>query len=308
MNLQQLYYFKTIAELEHYTRASEKMLVSQSSLSHAIAGLEDELNVKLFMRKGRNVVLTKYGKLLLPYVTESLETLETGISKLNDFISPETGTVSIACFPSLTQFVPEIIVRYISETNRVNVRLQSNQEATYSALREQLLAGNVDMVFATEIDDPRIESTLIGEHELVLLIPPMHHLAQRESVDLRELDGEDFIAFDHSAQIRSQLDNIFDCLQIHPNIRMESGQDVIIYGLVAANHGVAIVPYPLGGAPYHVKVARISGDLLPPRKIYLSWNREEYMPPAAEYFRDFIVSHGTVFDEFLHRNHARIYR
>ena len=306
MNLQQLYYFKAIAELEHYTRASEQLSVSQSSLSHAIAGLEDELNVKLFARKGRNVVLTKYGRLLLPYVSKSLETLETGMVKLSDFISPETGTVSIACFPSLAQFVPEIIVRYISETNRVNVRLQSNQEATYSALRDQLLAGNVDMVFATEIDDPRIGSAFIGEHELVLLVPPSHPLAQRESVDLRELDGEDFIAFDHSAQIRAQLDNIFDCLQIHPNIRMESGQDVIIYGLVAASHGVAIVPYPLGGAPYHVKIVRIAGGLLPARRLYLSWNKEEYMPPAAEYFRDFIVNHGPVFDEVLLRNHKRI--
>lgn len=304
MNLQQLYYFKAIAELEHYTKAAEKLLVSQSSLSHAIAGLEDELNVQLFARKGRNVVLTKYGQLLLPYVSKSLETLETGMNKLNDYISPETGAVSLACFPSLAQFVPEIIVRYISETNRVNVHLQSNQEATYSALREQLLAGKVDMVFATEIDDPRIGSAFIGEHELVLLVPLTHRLAQQDSVDLRELNGEDFIAFDHSAQIRAQLDNIFDCLQIHPNTRMESGQDVIIYGLVAAGHGVAIVPYPLGGTPYHVKLVRISGGLLPKRRIYLSWNKEAYMPPAAEYFRDFIIDQGAVFDEFLHRNYA----
>lgn len=307
MNLQQLYYFKTIAEMEHYTRASEKLSISQSSLSHAIAGLENELNIKLFARKGRNVVLTKYGKLLLPYVTKSLETLETGINKLNDFISPDSGMVSIACFPSLTQFVPEIIVRYISETNRTNVRLLTNQEATYSALREQLLTGKIDLVFATEINDPRIGSTLIGEHELVLLVPPTHRFAQRESVELRELDGEDFIAFENSGQIRAQLDGIFDCLQIHPNIRMESGQDIIIYGLVAAGHGVAIVPYPLGGTPYHVRMVRIAGDLLPSRKLYLSWNREEYMPPAAEYFRDFIIRQGLVFDEFLSRNYARLY-
>lgn len=307
MNLQQLYYFKTIAELEHYTRASEQLSVSQSSLSHAIAGLESELNVKLFTRKGRNVVLTKYGRLLLPYISKSIESLETGISKLNDAISPETGMVSLACFPSLTQFVPEIIVRYISETNRVNVRLLSNQETTYGVLREQLLSGKVDMVFATEIDDERIGSTLIGEHELVLLVPATHRFAQRDCVDLRELDGEDFIGFEHSAQVRGQLDGIFESLQIHPNIRMESGQDVIIYGLVAAGHGVAIVPYPLGGTPYHVRIVRIAGGLLPPRRIYLSWNREEYMPPAAEYFRDFIIRQGAVFDEFLSRNYARLY-
>ena len=66
MNLRQLYYFRTIAELEHYTRAAEKLFVSQSSLSHAIQELESELNVKFFEKKGRNVELTKYGQLFLP--------------------------------------------------------------------------------------------------------------------------------------------------------------------------------------------------------------------------------------------------
>ena len=66
MNLRQLQYFKTIAELEHYTRAAEKLYVSQSNLSHSIQELEDELNVEFFVRKGRNIKLTKYGELFLP--------------------------------------------------------------------------------------------------------------------------------------------------------------------------------------------------------------------------------------------------
>ena len=52
MNLQGLYYFNTIAELEHYTRAAEKLHVSQSNLSHAIKELENELGVQLFERQG----------------------------------------------------------------------------------------------------------------------------------------------------------------------------------------------------------------------------------------------------------------
>ena len=101
MNLQQLYYFKTIAELEHYTKASEVLSISQSSLSHAIQSMEEELNVKLFARRGRNVVLTKYGKMLLPYVTQSLGTLEDGLARLDEEINPDTGSATIACFPSL---------------------------------------------------------------------------------------------------------------------------------------------------------------------------------------------------------------
>ena len=298
MNLRQLYYFKAIAELEHYTRAAEKLYVSQSSLSHAIQELEDELNVEFFVKRGRNVELTKYGQLFLPYVQKTLETLETGIATLSDYINPNTGTVVMAGFPSLAQFAPDIIVRYVSETNRVDVRLQFNQEATYAQLREQLLSGKVDLIFATAVDDPRVASSYIGKHQIVLLVPLGHRLARYDEVDLRELDGEDFIAFDTNCQLRGVTDQIVKDLQIKPNITMETAQDLIIYGLVAASHGVSIIPYPLGGVPYNTKIIRIANDI-PPRRLYLSWNKEQYLPPAAEYFRDFVIRSGEVFTQFL---------
>lgn len=115
----------------------------------------------------------------------------------------------MACFPSLAEFAPELIVRYLSETNRVGVRLQFNQEATFMQLRDKLLAGEIDLLFCTKIDDPRVEGALIGEHQIVLLVPESHRLAQRESVDLRELDGEPFISFDNNCQLRSVTDELF---------------------------------------------------------------------------------------------------
>lgn len=181
-------------------------------------------------------------------------------------------------FPSLAEFAPELIVRYLSETNRVGVRLQFNQEATFMQLRDKLLAGEIDLLFCTKIDDPRVEGALIGEHQIVLLVPESHRLAQRESVDLRELDGEPFISFDNNCQLRSVTDELFRSLGIQPKITMETAQDVIMYGMVAANHGVAIVPRPLGGTPYNVKVLPIENEI-PARKLYIQWNKEQYMPP-----------------------------
>ena len=321
MNLRQLQYFKTIAELEHYTRAAEKLYVSQSNLSHSIQELEDELNVEFFVRKGRNIKLTKYGELFLPYVSQALNLLDTGVARLQDYINPNSGTVVMACFPSLAEFAPELIVRYLSETNRVGVRLQFNQEATFMQLRDKLLAGEIDLLFCTKIDDPRVEGALIGEHQIVLLVPESHRLAQRESVDLRELedrlrghplisqvlvigDGEPFISFDNNCQLRSVTDELFRSLGIQPKITMETAQDVIMYGMVAANHGVAIVPRPLGGTPYNVKVLPIENEI-PARKLYIQWNKEQYMPPAAEYFRDFIIRSGLIFNHFLERHNLK---
>lgn len=301
MNLRQLYYFKTIAELEHYTRAAEKLFVSQSNLSHSIQELEDELNVEFFVRKGRNIKLTKYGELFLPYVRQSLEQLETGIARLNDYINPNTGTVVVGGFPSLSEFIPEVIVRYFSETNRVGVHLQFTQEATYARLKERLLSGELDLVFCTWIDDPRVDGTVIGEHQIVALVPMSHPLAQQEELDLKQLDGESFVAFDKNCQLREVTDNMFEQLQVTPRISMETAQDVVMYGLVAANHGIAITPRPLSGAPYNVKILPISNDI-PQRKLYLMWNKEQYIPPAAEYFRDFVVKSGLIFNKFLERH------
>ncbi len=73
MNLNQLQYFKILAQEEHYTRAAQMLSITQPSLSHAIAQLEEELGTRLFEKKGRNIVLTRYGKLFLPYVEESPE-------------------------------------------------------------------------------------------------------------------------------------------------------------------------------------------------------------------------------------------
>ena len=82
MNLNQLIYFASLAQLQHVTRASEKLNIAQPSLSKAIANLEQELGVDLFEKQGRNVVLTRQGKLYLDYVEKALESLEEGRSAL----------------------------------------------------------------------------------------------------------------------------------------------------------------------------------------------------------------------------------
>lgn len=303
MNLQYLYYFKTIAELEHFTRAAEVLNVGQPRLSHAMQSLERELNVKLFVQSGRNVVLSPYGQMFLPHVTKALGILDHGVNELQRAADSAKSVVTIACFPSLAQFLPDIIVRYVSETNRTDVRLQTNQEATYYTLREQLLVGKVDLVFATEIDDPRVGTAEIGEQSYALLVPQEHRFAERESVDLHELDGEKFIAYSKDTQLRRQFDEYLRSEDIRLHISAESAQDIMIYGLVSAGHGIAVTPWPLGGAPYNVRVIPLRG--IEKRKLYLMWNKDGFLPPAAAYFRDYVVKQGAVFDEYRLRNNIQ---
>ena len=82
MNLYHLRYFVTLAKLEHYTKAAEELCITQPSLSHAISLLEKELGVTLFQKEGRNIVLTKCGKIFLEKVKESLKILDNSILEL----------------------------------------------------------------------------------------------------------------------------------------------------------------------------------------------------------------------------------
>jgi len=297
MNLQWLYYFNAIAEVEHYTRAAEKLHVSQSNLSHAIKELEAELGAELFERRGRNIRLTRYGELFRPYAEKTINTLETGVKTLREYIDPNVGTIVMAGFQSVSQFVVDLMVRYQSETNRMEVQFQYSSEV-WTRVQRMLLDGSTDLVLATRIDDPHVDGVFVGTHRLTVLVPEDHRLAGQESVDLRELNGEDFIAFDNTSEIRGQLNEIFGEMDIHPDIAVETPNDLVIYGLVAAGRGLSIVPYPLTGAPYRTRILPISNDI-PPRRLYLQWNKERYIPPAAEFFRDYVIRSADVFDQYL---------
>lgn len=299
MNLKQLEYFRVIAELEHFTKASEKLLISQSSLSHSIKELETELGVELFRRQGRNVKMTKYGQMFLPYVEQSLDILNEGCKRLRDDVDPNTGTINISIPPSLVPFISYLTVRYFSETGRTNVNFKINQVGTYDEISQQVMNGDVDLAFSTIMESPDIGKVQLGYHEMVLVVSKTHRMARRKSIDLRDVDGERFIAFPHSTQIRRNLDEVFSELNVNPKIAVETVQDNVMYGLVAAGHGVAIVPRPLGTVPYNIKVLPIENSRPEPRVLFLLWNKKGYLPPAALRFMDFVESHGFIFDEYL---------
>ena len=94
MNLYQLRYFVTLAKEEHYTKAAAKLHITQPSLTHAIHLMEDELGLNLFERKGRNVVLTKYGNLFLKEIEPILLHLDDSIDAMKE-IATTVGMTAV---------------------------------------------------------------------------------------------------------------------------------------------------------------------------------------------------------------------
>ena len=84
MNLDHIRYFQAIAYYEHYGRAAQALHVSQPNLNYAVTQLENELGVPLFEKHGRGVQLTRYGRLFLQSVNESLRILDAGTRDLQE--------------------------------------------------------------------------------------------------------------------------------------------------------------------------------------------------------------------------------
>lgn len=300
MNLQQLYYFKTIAKLEHYTKASQELMITQSSLSHSISDLENELNVKLFYREGRNVKLTKYGLFFLNYITKSLDILEEGKSKLKDFIDPDAGTIILNYASSLNNFIPYLVSKFYETTKTLQNKFLFYQSLT-PEIKEQTLNGTIDLGFSTAFDDDELDYYKIGSHKTVLIVSKNHHLAKNNIVDLRNLSNEKFITFDYQCQIRYYIDNIFKEMNIKPKIILAGTSDNIILASVAANFGIALVPMPINIVPSNIKVLSIINDI-PDREIYMIWAKNRYMSPAVNLFKNFVMEKGLIFDEYKNSN------
>lgn len=296
MNLQQLYYFRTLAEVKHFTKASTKLMVAQPSLSHSINDLEAELGVCLFNRTNRQVSLTKYGELFLEYVSQALETLDTAQLKLNDFISPEQGTVSLHYVSSVGPFIPFVLARYFEDTGlQTTFQLQND---TNINIQNSLQTGEADLGLGMRYDDaPGLLMHKIANHELVLLVSQDHPFAARDEIDLADIRQENFITYKKHCTIRTVIDQALDDVGLKPRIVMETVHDTIIIGSVAANLGVALAPEPLGGNQYNIKALRVKNDI-PEHGLYIKWKDVKYISPAVCTFRDYLIGHPGLFEEF----------
>ena len=130
MNLSQLYYFKKLAELQHYTRAAKELYIAQPTLSDAISSLEKELGVALFCRDGRSVKLTSNGSEFYRYVSDSLRSLDDGIDAMNRRKTQLGGTVSLgATFTVQDDYLPTLLKAYREHVGD-EVRIETYQAFT----------------------------------------------------------------------------------------------------------------------------------------------------------------------------------
>lgn len=292
MNLNQLRYFVTLAHLEHYTKAAEELKISQPSLSHAMTTLEEELETSLFQKQGRNVTLTKYGKLFLTYVEEALQILDLGIGKTRAMTGQTRGRVDLAFIYTLgSEFVPSLVSDFLRIYEELDVQFHFTVGNTTEVV-EGLKNEKYDIAFCSMLEsEPSVEFIPIGEERMVVVVPYGHPLSGKEVVSLEEAAVYQQIYYTKNSGLRPVIDKMFEEARIKPKIAYEIEEDGSMAGLVAQEFGIAIMPDIPILRTLNVEVLELyAPDFV--RRIYMAVSKENYQTPVVKKFASYVRKRG----------------
>ncbi|MEG0757839.1 MAG: LysR family transcriptional regulator, partial [Raoultibacter sp.] len=210
MNLSQLYYFRKLAELQHYTRAAKELYITQPTLSDAISSLEKELGVRLFQKDGRSIKLTVYGEAFNTYVQTALNELDSGIEEIQRLKGDLAGVINLGTtFTVQDDYLPGLINAYQESYGSV-VNINTYQGFT-NYLTQSLHNETLDIAFCGKREnEPDIEYFPILHRELVLGVRADHPLADRESIKPEELRDYDLLAYRQGTPIGEQMREIVE--------------------------------------------------------------------------------------------------
>lgn len=296
MNLDHLRYFVKLSELRHYTRAAEQLCISQPSLSHAISQLESELGVPLFEKSGRNTVLTRYGEEFLECAQRSLGILDAGMESLQRSAKGE-GVVRLGFLRTLgVDFIPKLTSDFIAADPNSGVEFSFHSDLS-SGLIDGLLQHKFDLVFCSEPEKSLgLTATPVTSQKLVMIVPNGHPLADRESIGLAETIGYPAVWFAKGSGLRKVVDGMYEQVGGKPISVVETEEDEVIAGLVAAGFGIAVVPDMDMLHKLNISVLEITS---PPyhRDFFMAWDDSVFMSPAAQRFRSFVLGRASAIEK-----------
>ncbi|WLH65215.1 LysR substrate-binding domain-containing protein [Pseudomonas sp. FP2300] len=220
MELRHLRYFSALADTLNFTRAADRCHVTQSTLSHQIKQLEEELGVQLFDRIGKRVVITEAGDNLLAQIAPALRQIDVAVNSLSTPAGSMEGNIRIgATYSFNTRLVPQCIASFIAPNPGIRVIAE---ELSQAKIVERLESGDLDLGIAYR---PQGTHDLWFEplynEEMVLVVRSDHPLAKRKRVRMVELQNVRMALLPKTFSTRQQLDECFRACGAQPLVVAE---------------------------------------------------------------------------------------
>jgi DNA-binding transcriptional LysR family regulator len=241
MDLHKLRVFRSAALAEGFTKASEQLHISQSTVSLHIMELEAELGCQLFLRVGRKVLLSEAGKLLLECSEKVLRELKNAEMALQELNAIHRGTIRLgAGATTLIYRLRPVIEGFRERYPHVELIIESGPT---ELMVQQTAAFRLDLSIVTcPVSHPSLRVTALGREELVLAVPRTHPAAQKRFATIGDLAGMNFILYERNTAMQQVIDRWFSDLGVKPGISMEMENIEAIKTLVGAGLGASVLP------------------------------------------------------------------
>lgn len=289
MNLNQLYYFKTLAKYEHYTKASEALFISQPSLTHSIKELEKELNTLLFTREGRNVKLSQEGKIFLKYVTQALDILDSGVEEIKQFNENNKKTIEVGVISTvINNYFAPIVQNQMQKNKNITIHFRSDRTAN---IINSIKNHECDFGICSKTSDPNLVFLPLLHEEFVLITPKKHPLTKKDKVTIFDILDYPLITYRHDLPIYNNVMKILNKYEIEPNIYYELDDETSIASMVSLNFGIGIVANNDNLKPFN-NIEIIHLDIKQNnRTIYLVYDPSVRLSSEAKKIIDELISH-----------------
>ena len=207
MELRQLRYFAKAAETLNFSHAANCLNIAQSSLSQQIKQLEDELGTQLFIRDSHSILLTEAGEVILPFALRTIHDAEACADRIRDLRKMLTGTLNIGVTHSFSPILTESVISFIKMYPKINVNIVYKQ---MNELMELLSNHELDFVLAFKpiYPLPNVESHILFQNTLSVIVGNNHPLASKDKVSISELENYDLALPSKGLQARNAFDNI----------------------------------------------------------------------------------------------------
>ncbi|MGB7583781.1 MAG: LysR family transcriptional regulator [Terriglobales bacterium] len=239
MDFDQLETFLAVARHLSFSRAADKRFRTQPAISSQIRLLEEEVGARLLDRSGGKVSLTASGKLFLKFAEELMESRKAVLSAIAETERVPRGEIVVGANEgTCLHILPEVFAEFKKQYPDVNIGIRRSD---YAKILESVIDNSVDFgVVSLPVDDTRLKVVLIHRDELVIIAPPQHSLAKKQSATISEVAKFPLVV-PKGGHTRDALEDLFFERKLKPRYIMELDSSELLKRFVAADAGVGFI-------------------------------------------------------------------
>jgi len=288
----QLQIFAAISRHSSFTRASEELFLTQSSVSSQMKQLTDQIGFPLIEQIGKKITITDVGRKVLALYAEYENSWFKFTEEMSDLADTDKGTISVSCVNTCQYFFPRVLGSFYQQYPEINISFK-----VYN--RQQIMkriTDNIDDLYIMDYisEELDIKAVPFIDNPLVLISRPDHKFANQKNIPLVSLADEMFVVREPGSGTRREVDLFFDVEDITIKSKIELGSNEAMKQGIMGGLGIGVIS--LYAAALELKLGLLTNLDVEKFPLIRKWNiaypNGKVIRPVVRTFLDFLKSEG----------------